>query len=473
MHELEQLDGELDVAQPAAAELELAVGVVRAHVLLDAAAHGLHVRDEVGPARGRPHHRRDGLGVGLAQVGVARDRARLEQRLELPGLGPPLVVGHVSVERADQRALPALGTQVRVDREARLPRDAHHPGGQLGGPLVRGFGDEHDVDVADVVQLRATRLAHGDDSEPARLAVGLRERDGERRPQGRGGQVGELRGDVLERQDRQRRLADGGEVGGGEGEHLVAVGGAQGVHGVAVAQRRGGGALGTRRRAVGVRADGRQQRRGAGGDVGARVGGGRGQPAPAVGLGDEVVAERGRATEQGEQPPAEHDVIAQRGLAGRPLARVRAREPVQCPQREVRVGAAGQGPHDVLDAPRGLVVRPPPQCPQRLLGPRAGQPEPGERVGAPARRQPSGRRPSSGHPGHRRHVALARHHTAILPNPRCPPRCLGLPGPCRAGSSDRQLILGGRVVRGLRAVPLPSTAGLTWRSQPSTMGGAS
>ena len=188
-------------------------------------------RDEVGPARGAPHHRRDGLGVGLAQVGVARDRARLEQRLELPGLGPPLVVGHVSVERADQRALPALGTQVRVDREAGLPRDAHHPGGQPGGPLVRGFGDEHDVDVADVVQLRATRLAHGDDSEPARLAVGLRERDGERRPQGRGGQVGELRGDVLERQDRQRRLADGGEVGGGEGEHLVAVGGAQGVHG--------------------------------------------------------------------------------------------------------------------------------------------------------------------------------------------------------------------------------------------------
>ena len=47
VHELQQLHRELDVAQPAGAELELAVGLGRRDVLLDTAAHGLHVVDEV------------------------------------------------------------------------------------------------------------------------------------------------------------------------------------------------------------------------------------------------------------------------------------------------------------------------------------------------------------------------------------------------------------------------------------------
>ena len=137
VHELEQLHGELDVAQSAAAELELAVGVIGTDVLLDAAAHGLDVGDEVGAARGGPHHGRDRLGVGLAQLGVAGHRPGLQQCLELPRLGPPLVVGDVPVEGADQRALPALGPQVRVDGEARLPRDAHHPAREPGGARRR------------------------------------------------------------------------------------------------------------------------------------------------------------------------------------------------------------------------------------------------------------------------------------------------------------------------------------------------
>ena len=154
-------------------------------MLLDAAAHGLDVGDEVGAARGGPHHGRDGLGVGLAQLRVARHRPGLEQGLELPRLGPPLVVGDVPVEGAHQRALPALGPQVRVDLEARLARDPHHPARQPGGGRVGGFGDEDHVDVADVVQLRAAALAHGDHGEPARVrrAVGLGHRDRERRPQ--------------------------------------------------------------------------------------------------------------------------------------------------------------------------------------------------------------------------------------------------------------------------------------------------
>ena len=332
--------------------------------------------------------------------------------------------------------------------------------------VVRGFGDEHDVDVADVVQLRATRLAHGDDGEPARLAVGLREGNGKRRPQGRGGEVRELRGDVLEREDRQGRLADGGEVGGGEGEHLVAVGDAQGVHGLAVAQRGGWGARGACRRCDGVRTDGRQQRHGAGGDVGARVGGGRGQPAPAVGMGDEVVAERGGAAEQGEQPPAEHDVTAQRGVAGPPLARVRAREPVQRTQREVGVGAAGEGPHDVLGAPRGLVVRPP--APASAASPRpAGRSARAGRARWRAgpttsvRAAPLVRAPRTPTP----RCARPTPHDDPAPNQRRPPRCLATRrvGPRRhASSADARI--GARARRSAGGSPGEDRAGWSWGS---------
>ena len=51
VHQLQQLDGELDVAQAAAAQLELALGLRRRDVVLDAAAHGLHLADQP-PERG-------------------------------------------------------------------------------------------------------------------------------------------------------------------------------------------------------------------------------------------------------------------------------------------------------------------------------------------------------------------------------------------------------------------------------------
>ena len=59
VHQLQQLDGELDVAQPAGAELELALGLGGRDVLDDPAAHRLHVGDEAVALGGRPHQRRD------------------------------------------------------------------------------------------------------------------------------------------------------------------------------------------------------------------------------------------------------------------------------------------------------------------------------------------------------------------------------------------------------------------------------
>ena len=374
VHQLQELHRELDVAQAAGAELDLARALVGPHVLLDAAAHGLHVADEVGPARRVPDHRRDGLGVSLAQLRVARHGARLEQRLELPGLGPALVVGDVAVERAHQRALAAFGAQVGVDLEAGLAQDPHHPRGEPGGVGVGGLGDEHDVDVAHVVQLAATALAHRDDGQPARIAVGLGHRDGQGGPQRGGGQVGEPGRHVLDVEDRELGFGDGGEVGRGQHHQLVAVGGAQGLDGRRPGEPGRGAAGPTRVRRVRVGADGRQQgRRG----VVLRTARPVAQPVPAVRVGREVVGQDRRAAQQGEQPPAQLHLGADRRIE-LPAVGHRGNEPLDRPQREIGVGAAGQRPHHVLGALHGPVARPPAQLGERGLRPGLGQPQSGE-----------------------------------------------------------------------------------------------
>ncbi len=180
MHELQQLHAELDVAQPAGPQLELAVGLAGGHVLLDPAAHRLDVLDEVLAAGGLPDERAQRVLVGPAQLDVPGRHPGLEQRLELPRLGPPLVVGPVARDGAHQRAVLALGPQRRVDRPQRAlgggRRAGAHEAGRQRRPdanralLVgssRRLGDEDDVDVADVVQLAAAGLAHADDGEPA------------------------------------------------------------------------------------------------------------------------------------------------------------------------------------------------------------------------------------------------------------------------------------------------------------------
>ena len=116
VHELEELHAELDVAQPARAQLQLPVGLRGGDVLLHAAAHGLHVLDEVLPRRRLPDHRADRREVLLPQRPVTGHRPGLEQRLELPRLGPPLVVGAVALDRADQRPVLALRAERCVDR---------------------------------------------------------------------------------------------------------------------------------------------------------------------------------------------------------------------------------------------------------------------------------------------------------------------------------------------------------------------
>ena len=68
MHELQQLDGELDVAQPAGTELELAPGLLGGQRLLHPAPHGLHVLDEMLAAGRLPDQRAEGVGYAWPSV---------------------------------------------------------------------------------------------------------------------------------------------------------------------------------------------------------------------------------------------------------------------------------------------------------------------------------------------------------------------------------------------------------------------
>ena len=376
VHELQQLHRELDVAQAPGAELELAVGLGRRDVLLDPAAHRLHVVDEVGPARRLPHHRLHRIAVGLPDSEVPRDRAGLEQGLELPGLRPPLVVGAVAGHGAHQRTVLALGAQGGVDLPQRPGRrrgraDPHQPGRQVGGDrgrLLLGHAlgrlrDEDDVDVGDVVQLAATGLAHGDDREAG--AVGIRAhlgaRDGQGRLERRLREVGERSGGLGQGGRRVGR----GEVERRDAEQLLAVRRAQHVGG----RHRSG--------------------RGHGGDEAAHplVGGQRGGLAdgrPVLGVGAQVVTEGGRAAEHREHPLAGPtrrregggDRTAQGGVACD-----RLHEPHQSEQGAVGVGHLRERGRQAValdvvpraDQPgEGGVVE------QRLGPGRVGEPEPGD-----------------------------------------------------------------------------------------------
>ena len=115
VHELQQLHGELDVAQAARTELQLHVDLVGGDVLGDPLAHALHRLDEAVAARARPHLRAPRPRRSGAELEVAGERPRLEQRLELPALRPAVVVLEVRLERAHERAVLALGPQVRID----------------------------------------------------------------------------------------------------------------------------------------------------------------------------------------------------------------------------------------------------------------------------------------------------------------------------------------------------------------------
>ena len=142
-------------------------------------------------------------------------------------------------ERAHERTVATLGAQVGVDLPdhalrgvlaAQPHRRRGQPGGGLDGLLLVGavgrLVHEHDVDVAEVVELAPAGLAHRDDRQPAGVGVLLvRAGDAEGGAEGGDGEVGQLGRRLLERRQ-------GGEVARGDAQEHAAVGDAELVRGI-------------------------------------------------------------------------------------------------------------------------------------------------------------------------------------------------------------------------------------------------
>ncbi|CAG7335471.1 hypothetical protein PICSAR61_04298 [Mycobacterium avium subsp. paratuberculosis] len=338
VHQLQELHREFDVAQPAAAQLDLAAADVGGHQLLDAPAHRLHLDHEVLAFAGHPHHRHQRVQVASAELRVAHGRTGFQQRLELPRLGPALVVGDVRLHGADQLAAAAFRSQPGVDLEERLGRQPHHLAGHPGGDGVGALADEDDVDVADVVQFAGTAFAHRDDRQPRRCPVAAHVVLGhpQRGGQCRVGQVRQVGGHHGERQHRFV-LDGGGQVERGQHQQPVPVQGAQPHHRRAGVGQRLVDAAGEHRAQLVV---GGQR------DVAA-------QQFPGSRLGDQVVAQGQRGAEHREQPSPQRAFGEQGGAQFVPPGVGRLGQPDQGEQRGVGVRRPGQRPQQI-DV--GLVV---------------------------------------------------------------------------------------------------------------------
>ncbi len=203
--QLQRLRDELDLAYPAMAELEV-VAEQRVHrvvatraaglrsgrarrpeplrrrrrVAVDPALHGMDVLDGGEVEVPAPHERPDRLQEPPAAVEVARHRARLDHRRPFPGFAVAFVVCDRRRQRDGGRRGAGIGTQPQVHPEHEAVRvrrfhqpdqpgrQAHeHPARLRHRRVRRRVVQQHQVDVAGIVQLARAELAHRQHHEPA------------------------------------------------------------------------------------------------------------------------------------------------------------------------------------------------------------------------------------------------------------------------------------------------------------------
>ena len=231
------------------------------HLGLGALLHGPDRPQRLRVDGSGPEPSLGGVEPAVPQRGVTGDRPGLQQRLELPRLGPAVPVGLVGVDRAHQRAVAALGPQVGVDPEA-AAGDLHHRSGPSLESVATSLAREDDVDVAGVVELGTAELSHPDhgEADPVRAVLVARLGQCARRREALPAELGEVEAHDVE-------LVGADQIPGRDPEELQ-VAPSHECAGVAIVDRRSGVEVGEHGQAgAGVRFDDAGQRS-AGGDHG-------------------------------------------------------------------------------------------------------------------------------------------------------------------------------------------------------------
>ncbi|GBC87231.1 hypothetical protein HRbin12_01234 [bacterium HR12] len=203
VHDLQELDGELHVPDPAPTPLDLgALATPGPDVLLQAHLRPTHLLDRGGGQVLRVDDGDDGLEERRAELRIPGDRPGPDQRLALPDRGLLGVVGPHRLQRATERAAAAAGAErgIHPERDA-LGRGLGEEPDELRGPSLRLLlalrpaprVDEEEVHVARVVELGAPQLPQGHDGHPVGRDRAARERDAGL------GDGGDLRHHLLER----------------------------------------------------------------------------------------------------------------------------------------------------------------------------------------------------------------------------------------------------------------------------------
>ena len=190
VEKLEELDHELDVPNAAVAGLDVSgVGLLVVRLFLDASLQRLDPGD-VGPVQvaavdpgAQPVEER------AAQLEIAGGGSGFDKGLTLPRASAEIVVVQCALKTAHHGAAPAVGAQAQVHaigraQARRLGQEAHKLACQavvelatghmaLDGARVVLVVEEHQVDVAGVVQLDAAELSQREHDKAGRPAVGV------------------------------------------------------------------------------------------------------------------------------------------------------------------------------------------------------------------------------------------------------------------------------------------------------------
>jgi hypothetical protein len=231
MDELMRLCEELDLADAAAAALQVVAGTERlpfVKMVADLGRQRVDFRDRAEIERAAPDERVDRLQEMAAHLSIAGGAARADEGCPLPGERARFIMADGGVDREHDRGDLGRRAEAEVDAEGiamlgallqQLDHALGDPHRRLAGLVAGaarergGVEQEYEVDVRRVIELAPALLAHGDHGEAARRLAGAALGDcGGDRPLERAiGQIGQLGAYSLQRQqpgevaDRQRQ----------------------------------------------------------------------------------------------------------------------------------------------------------------------------------------------------------------------------------------------------------------------------